>query len=107
MDLNKRNFWFEGKAWLREEIGVQSDQLHVHFGLFVFLAFAILLRNRRYGMLLAWGIVASFQAINEAFDARDWINWTGTVNWSETTKDSVATLFWPTVLLLTWRWVKK
>lgn len=106
MELNSRNFWFEGKAWFESQIGMLNDQLHVHLGLFVFLTRAVLLRRRRHGMILAWTVVAALQATNEAFDARDWINWTGTVNWSETIKDSVATLFWPTVLLLIWRWVK-
>ena len=58
-------------------------------------------------MLVAWIVVAALQAINEALDARDWINWTGSVNWSETTKDTIATLFWPTVLLLAWRRIGK
>ncbi len=106
MELNSRNFWFEGKAWFTSQTGVLNDQLHVHFGLFVFLACAVLLRRLRHGMVLAWTIVAVLQATNEAFDARDWINWTGTVNWSEIVKDSIATLFWPTVLLLLWRRVK-
>ncbi len=100
-----RNVWFESKAWLRELIGVTSDQMHVHFGLAVFLACAFLFRKRRRGGLIAWMIVAGLQTFNEALDARDWINWTGTVNWSEASKDFASTLFWPTVLLLSWRWI--
>ena len=56
-------------------------------------------------MVLAFGIVAGVQTVNEILDARDWINWTGTVNWAETIKDFVATLFWPSVLVLTWRFI--
>ena len=107
MDLTGKNFWFEGKALIESELGVLRDQAHVHFGLFVFLLISFLLRNRRHGMLVAWIVVAALQAINEALDARDWINWTGSVNWFETAKDSIATLFWPTVLLLTWRRIRK
>lgn len=80
--------------------------MHVHIGMGVFLACAVLLRNRRHGMLLAWSIVAGLQALNELFDARDWINWTGSVNWSEAVRDFGVTLFWPTVLLLGWRWIR-
>lgn len=107
MDLTWKNFWFESKALIERELGVLRDQTHVHFGLFVFLLMSFLLRNRRHGMLVAWIVVAALQAINEALDARDWINWTGSVNWSETTKDTISTLFWPTVLLLTWRRIGK
>ncbi|MFZ5965222.1 hypothetical protein ACOXXX_19940 [Thalassococcus sp. BH17M4-6] len=103
MDLNWKNFWYESKGWLADEFGVVRDQLHVHFGLFVFLFIAMLLRNRRYGALMAWIVVASLQAINEALDARDWMNWTGSVNWGEIASDTIATLFWPTVLLVLWQ----
>lgn len=105
MNLTWRNVWFESKAWLKSELGMPTDLIHVHFGLGLFLACAVLLRNRRNGMLLAWSIVAGLQTLNELLDARDWINWTGSVNWSETAKDFGATLFWPTVILLSWRWI--
>lgn len=74
---------------VENKIGTLNDQLHVHFGLLVFLTCAVLLRRRRHRTILAWTIVALPQATNEAFDARDWISWTQTVNWSETTKDAV------------------
>ncbi|MEM6625027.1 MAG: hypothetical protein AAF674_22650 [Pseudomonadota bacterium] len=106
MEITWRNVWFESKAWLETQVGMQSDAMHTHFGLLVFLAFAVLLRHRRYGLLLGWVIVATIQIINEALDARDWINWTGTVNWSETVKDTVATLFWPTLLLVILPWIR-
>lgn len=75
--------------------------MHVHFGLGIFLTVALLLRRRRHGLLIAWCVAAGVQTLNEVLDARDWINWTGSVNWSETAKDFGATLFWPTVLLIT------
>ena len=106
MDLTWRNVWFESKALFERELGMSKDLMHVHFGLGLFLIFAVLLRNRRNGMLLAWSIVASLQALNELLDARDWINWTGSVNWSETAKDFGTTLLWPTVILLIWRFVR-
>lgn len=102
MDLTWRNAWFESKAWIKEALGVSEGTLHVHFGLAVFLGFALLLRRRRYGVALAWGILVVLQALNEALDARDWIMWTGKVNWAETFGDFAQTLFWPTVLLGIW-----
>lgn len=103
MELTWRNFWFESKAAVKELIGVSEGLIHVHFGLATFLVLALLLRKYQRGALIAWFIVAGLQFLNEAMDARDWINWTGTVNWPEVTSDTFATLFWPTVLLLLWR----
>lgn len=95
--------WYDAKGWLKDFLDVASDQLHVHIGLAVFLAVALVLRRRRGAPIYAWLCVALVQAANEALDARDWIHWTGTINWPETIKDTVMTLFWPTVLVLIWR----
>lgn len=102
MELTWRNFWFEGKDWVSEALGLSKEMLHVHLGLALFLAAALALRTRRRGLLVAWLAVAALQAANEALDARDWIMWTGSVNWAETARDTVATLFWPTVIALIW-----
>ena len=58
MDLTWRNFWFESKAWVSDELGILRDQAHVHMGLCIFLLIAIVLRKRRYGVILAWLVVA-------------------------------------------------
>ncbi|WP_312796570.1 hypothetical protein [Tianweitania sp.] len=34
---------------------------------------------------------------NEALDGYDWIVWTGTINWIESLKDTLNTMFWPAV----------
>lgn len=74
----------------------------MHVGLGLFLGFALLLRRRRNGFLLAWLAALGLQTLNEALDDRDWVNWTGTVNWREALSDTVVTLFWPSVLLVLW-----
>ena len=50
-----------------------------------------------------WNVWFESKALIELLDAWDWINWSGSVNCSETAKDFGTTLFWPTVLLLSWR----
>ena len=100
-----QELWYKTKELVRDELGMSNDLMHVHFGLGVFLFFAVLFRNFRFGLLFSWLIVASFQALNELLDARVWINWTGSVNWVETAKDFGLTLFWPTVIMLFWRWI--
>ena len=98
MELTARNFWFESKALLRDTLGVSSDEAHIHAGLALFLMGALALRRRKHGFVLAWVVVFVGQTANEVMDARDWLMWTGTVNWPETAKDYVRTLFWPSVL---------
>lgn len=92
--------WYDAKAWIASYLGVTNDQIHVHAGLAVFLGVLLLMRRRRGAPIVAWLAVLAFEVANEALDARDWIHWTGTVNWAETARDMGATLFWPTVLML-------
>lgn len=105
VDVNWQTIWYESKAWIETQVGMSRDLMHVQIGLGVFLAVALMLRRWRGGMLIAWVIVAALQTVNEVFDARDWILWTGSVNWPETIKDYVTTLFWPTVLIAIWPWM--
>lgn len=100
MEISGRTVWFESKGWIEDTLGIAGDQGHVHVGLALFLFAAVLLRRRKHGLLLAWLTVFLVQSVNEALDARDWINWTGTVKWSESARDFAATLFWPSVLCL-------
>ena len=103
MDFAWEELWYKSKQWLGDGLGMSNDLMHVNFGLCVFLFFAVLFRNFRFGVFVAWLIVAAVQAANEFFDAKVWINWTGSVNWPELVKDFVWTLLWPTVLLIIWR----
>jgi hypothetical protein len=103
MDIDWRGLWLGSKRWINEDLGLSTNELHIHLGLAVFLALALLLRHRRQGPLVAWCVVAAGQGINEVFDARVWIGWTGTVNWPEAARDTFATLLWPTVLFFVWR----
>ena len=100
MELTARNFWFESKSWFREMFGFSTDAAHIHAGLALFLIGALALRRRKHGFVFAWLIVFAAQTVNEALDARDWVMWTGTVNWSEMANDYVLTLFWPSALCL-------
>lgn len=103
-ELSLRNFWFELKAQLQVLIGMEGAEAHVHIGLLLFVIAVIALRRRRGGIVLAWVFVLLVQLANEMLDARDWIGWTGRANWPEMITDTVATLFWPTVMgaMLAW-----
>jgi len=95
-------FWFEGKSWLEGVLGVDGFQAHVIVGMVLFLGAAILFRRSKRGIFLAWMTVFLAQTFNEILDARDWLHWTGTVNWTEASYDFAATLFLPTAIYLLW-----
>ena len=106
MNLKWPNVWFESKSSFASAVEIAPDlMLHVNLGLALFLAFAVLLRTRRNGMLLAWSIVAGVQGLNEVVDACARISFNRPPNWFDAFGDIVLTLFWPTVILLSWRWI--
>ena len=100
MTLTASNVWYESKALLRDLLGVSTNEAHVHIGLALFVIGALLLGRRKHRFVLAWLIVAVAETANEVLDARDWVMWTGTVNWPEMAKGYFLTLFWPSVLCL-------
>ena len=105
MDLTWQEFWYKSKILVKEELGMTNDLLHVHFGLAAFIIFAVLFRKYHYGIIMSWLVVVGIQGLNEFLDAKVWVGWTGSVNWLETAKDFIATLFWPTVLILVCKWI--
>lgn len=99
-------YWLLFKDWVDNGQGVSTDQHHVHLGIAVILSIAVPLGLRRHGPSLAWLVVALRQGLNEMLDTRVWIECTRKVNWSEAISDTVLTLFWLTILLWFWKWLK-
>lgn len=91
--------WYGLKDAVARLFPVAHDAMHVHVGLAIFLLCALLLRRHRHGAGLAWLAVLALEIVNEGLDARDWILWTGHVNWPETARDMIDTLLWPSLLL--------
>jgi hypothetical protein len=91
--------WYGLKDAVARLFPIPHDMMHGHVGLAIFLLCALLLRRRRHRLALSFVVTAALEIANESLDARDWIVWTGHVNWPETAKDIVDTLLWPSVLL--------
>ena len=92
--------WSEAKGAVQEALWLPEPFLHVVVGLAAFLALSRLLKRQRHGALVALALVAAAQCLNEVLDARDWIRWTGRVNWAEAAWDTVLTLALPVALSL-------
>jgi Na+/proline symporter len=89
--------WYQIKSWIGEFISLSHDAMHVHVGLVIFLALLWLFRRNPRHALIAWTLTLTITLLNEALDAYDWIMWTGSINWVESIKDTLNTMFWPTL----------
>lgn len=92
--------WYALKAQISQFTHLEGAYLHIHAGLFLFLIFSVLLRNKTHRWLAALVLVAALEFANEALDVFDWINGIASPNWQGGLLDVVNTLFWPGVLTL-------
>lgn len=91
------------KESLKDSVWFSDGLLHLNVGLALFLALVLLLRRNPRAVLYAWIAVVALQVLNEAADLWIGLSRNGRVRWDELVKDTVATLFWPTVLLILWK----
>ena len=71
--------------------GLSKDSLHVHIGLAVFLAVAVVAR-RPLGSLVPWAAVVLVAIAGEAFDLRDDVLSLGYWRWGASLHDLVNTV---------------
>ena len=85
----------EAKAGMAEQLGATEALLHVHAGLLIFVATALLLRHH---MASVWplAVVAVFALLNEVLDH---YGPAPAVSW-HSGMDLLNTVFWPAVLFV-------
>ena len=85
----------EAKASLGEQLGATEELLHVHVGLLIFIATALLLRRR---MASGWpiAVVGVLAFLNEFLD---YVGPSSAPMW-RSVLDIVNTLLWPGILFL-------
>lgn len=94
--------WIGYKTWLIEAIGLSNDAMHVHGALLILCLSAVVLR-RRPDSLWCWLIVLSAELFNEYADLRGQAPGEATLNAS--LHDLYNTMFWPTVILISGRFL--
>lgn len=94
--------WHEAKLFVEHSIGFSLDALHVLAGVIVLIAVALLLR-KPISNGWPWSIVLAATLANELVDL--WVEqWPSPgMQYGESAKDLLLTMFVPTLLLLTAR----
>lgn len=96
------NKWISYKIWLVDNVGVSNDAMHVHFALMMMIVAAVVLR-RRPDSIWCWLIVFAAEIFNEYADVKGGAIGEDTLNASM--HDIYNTMFWPTVILITGRFL--
>ncbi len=94
--------WRETKLLLEDSLGISTGSLHVIIGMMILLLAALLLR-KSVASWRPWLVLLAFATLNEANDLRidQWPNLR--MQYAESVKDLLLTLFLPTLLLITAR----
>lgn len=79
--------------------GLSKDALHVHVGLLVYLAVAVITR-RPMRSVIPWLAVLLVALTGEIIDLRNELAVVGHWRWSASVHDLVNTMLWPTVLFV-------
>ena len=90
------------KTGISDFLGVSKDALHIHLGLAIFVALILVLRKSP-ASLVPWLGLLAFQLINEVIDAFHWRQGVLDIDVAGSLKDIVNTMFWPTVVLIAFR----
>ena len=96
--------WIYVKSYLSLWLGVPDDVLHIFAGLAILTAGALLLRRAPWDWR-PWLMVLVAESANEAYDLLQTAYSTGEGNWPSAGHDFGMTLFWPTVILVLFRWL--
>ncbi len=94
------------KTQLSELLGITKDALHIHIGLAIFLAVALVFR-RSLASWVPWLALLAFELANELMDI--FHSHAGTIGFElgDSLKDILNTMFWPSVVVIIARWQKR
>jgi hypothetical protein len=95
--------WHQLKLWLETASGLNMDALHVHAGILLLVAAALVLR-RPLSSPWPWLVVLAAELANEYYDLRFEIWPTRGQQFAEGAKDVWNTMLLPTALLIAARW---
>ncbi|WP_206485095.1 hypothetical protein [Thalassotalea sp. G2M2-11] len=88
------------KLIILDLVDLSRDAIHIHIGLAVFLLAIIFWRRQQVDL---WALVPVFliACLMEALDLRDDLATFGYLRWSASLHDVINTVFWPTIAVIT------
>ena len=98
--------WIYWKTYLSLWLDVTDDVLHIHVGLIILVAAALVLRRAPWDWR-PWLVVVVVEAANELYDVFQTAYVTDEGNWSAAWHDFWLTMLWPTVILLAFPWLAR
>ena len=92
-------FWDDAKTWIVDTLQLSRPLLHVHLGLAIYGAAALLLR-RPIGSIAPLSVVVALELVNETFDTVRYFASGWPWKPDGTVADLFHTLLWPVLLTL-------
>lgn len=98
--------WTGDKSWIGEVTGLPDSALHAHFGMAILVLAALILRRAPWDWR-CWLTVLAIETANEVYDLLQPFYPTDEGNLAASWFDMWSTMLWPTVILLTFRWLAR
>lgn len=94
------------KLIILDVLDLSRDAIHIHIGLLVFFLAVVLWRRGRFDILALLPVFLVAIGM-EVLDLRDDLASLGYMRWSASLHDLINTVFWPTLVVVTSKWLMK
>ncbi|MEK9210801.1 hypothetical protein [Sphingomonas sp. 2378] len=98
--------WTGDKSWIGRITGLPDSTLHVHAGMAILVLTALVMRRKPWDWR-CWLTVLVIETVNEAYDLLQPFYPTDEGNLPASWSDMWETMLWPTVILLTFAWLRR
>jgi len=88
---------YQLKSTINSLLPFTADALHVHFGLFLFIVVAALVKNDARRFVIAFWAVLAVCLASEVLDVLYDLSAGNPIRWRNGIKDTVNTMLWPAV----------
>ncbi|KIX10951.1 hypothetical protein X474_27545 [Dethiosulfatarculus sandiegensis] len=93
------------KSLILEVLPLSKDAIHIHMGLMVLFLAVFIWRRGRLDYLSLLPVFMAAGAM-EFLDLRDDLLLLGYMRWFASVHDLINTVFWPTIIVIAYKWVE-
>ena len=94
------------KLIILDVLSLSKDAIHIHIGLLVFFLAVVLWRRWQLDILALLPVFLVAGGM-EVLDLRDDLESLGYMRWSASLHDLINTIFWPTLIVISSKWLMK